>query len=124
MKWSNKRKWMATIVASSMLMGCAPAQQPLSTTASLHQQLQTAQLAFTAAEGIVAAMEATNSINPNAAGQISSYESAAVAALAKASADVEAGDSTAQSSLDALDAAITVYSQAIVQLKQPSTTQP
>lgn len=104
------------------LCGCAATgggatTQPASTTPTPRQQLQTAELAFTAAEGIVTVLEATNVIKPAAAAQISPFEQAAAAALAKASSDVAGGQAGAQTSLDALSAAITAYSQAVVQLK-------
>lgn len=123
MNWKTKPGRACAIAAGLLLAGCATTPpQPAPTSASLRQQLQTAQLAFTTAEGIVAALEATGAINPAEAAQIGPIESAAAAALAKATADVGAGDSSAQASLDALDAAITAYSQAIVQFKP--TTQP
>jgi hypothetical protein len=101
--------------------GCAMAPsgattQPV-TAPSLQQQLQTAQLAFTAAEGIVAGLEAANVIKPAQATQINALESAAAAALATAAVDVAANDSQAQTAIDTLDSAIAAYSQAIVKLK-------
>jgi hypothetical protein len=101
--------------------GCAIAPNGATTqpaaAPTLQQQLQAAQLAFTAAEGIVAGLEAANVIKPAQATQINALESAAAAALATAAADVAANDSQAQTAIDTLDSAIAAYSQAIVKLK-------
>jgi hypothetical protein len=120
-KFTHRLSCSAVSIALT-LGGCAIAPsgattQPVSSSTSLRQQLQTAELAFTAAEAIVAVLEATNVIPTSDAVQIGTYETAAAAALTKATSDVAAGDSTAQASLDALNAAVAAYSQAISQLK-------
>ncbi|HUB27548.1 MAG TPA: hypothetical protein VL992_19135 [Tepidisphaeraceae bacterium] len=111
------------------LAGCAisptgATTQPAPSSDSLRQQLQTAELAFTAAEAIVAALEAGNVISPAESAQIGPAESAAAAALSKAASDVAAGDSTAQASLDALNSAVAAYSQAIAQAKNAQGVNP
>lgn len=112
---------MACVLAAGCAVSPPSATTQPSVDSSLRQQLETAQLAFTAAEGVVAALEAANVIKPSAATQINSIESATAAALAKATMDVAQNDSQAQTSVDALNSAIAAYSQAIAQAKANTT---